>query len=100
MSSEPDTNKEIGSDHPPWINAHSVTCLICGGLADERCTRIVREEFIGHAIETGKTQEVELLREIMDTIEQGEVHPSCFKYALKHGLEEAENNLEPATSRT
>jgi hypothetical protein len=58
-------------------------------MADERCSVNVWEYEITGAMEAESPERVELLREIMDTVGQGEAHPSCFEYALENGLESA-----------
>lgn len=88
-----DATRSETSSRPRWIDAHSVTCLLCGGMADERCSVNVWEHQIAGAMEAESPEEVELLREIIDTVGQGEAHPHCFEYALENGLEDARESL-------
>ena len=90
-SEPPEIEEQEGQ--PRWIDAHSVTCLLCGGLADERCSVNVWEDQITGAMEAENPETVELIREIIDSYGQGEAHPNCFDYALSHGLEEARESL-------
>jgi hypothetical protein len=62
-------------------------------MADERCSVDVWEDQITGAMEAEKPEDVELLREIIDTVGQGEAHPNCFEYALENGLEDARESL-------
>ena len=56
-----------------WIDAHSVTCALCGGYADE-------------------TQTTDLWR--CEKYPNGEAHRGCYQYAEAHGVEQAKRELE------
>lgn len=57
-----------------WIDAHSVTCALCGGYADE-------------------TQTIDLWPH--EEYPYGEAHHGCHQYAEAHGAEQAKQELEP-----
>lgn len=57
-------------DH--WIDAHSVTCPLCGGYADERET-------------------IDLWSK--DKYPNGETHQNCYQYAEEHDIERAKEDL-------
>ena len=72
----------IAADVSPtdrWIDAHSVTCVLCGGYADE-------------------TQTTDLWRR--DAYPDGEAHPGCYQYAEAHGVEQATRDLEALVTPT
>lgn len=85
------TDTTTSDDHQPdrqnWINRHSVTCLLCGGLADERLTIKIREQdtdlWGAGAIEAPR--EFVLKCRVADKVGYGECHPSCFELALQNG---------------
>lgn len=56
---------------PRWVDAHSVTCALCGDLADER-------ETIGLWVEDYVDPE---LRATINGYPDGEAHQSCFEAA-------------------
>lgn len=77
-----------------WIDAHSVTCTICGGLADERET-IAWSEF---ELEAGtSTAMFETAQALLEEVGSGEAHDRCFQYAERNGvpvaLEELSNEI-------
>jgi hypothetical protein len=67
------------SPNERWIDAHSVTCPLCGGYADE-------------------TQTIDLWRR--EEYPDGEAHPGCYQYAEAHGVERATRELEPLVTPT
>lgn len=64
---------------PRWVDAHSVTCALCGELADERETISLWDDDHGPASETDWSD-----------YPDGEAHPSCF--------EDAESGDKPKSS--
>ncbi len=81
-----------------WIDRHSVTCVLCGGLADER--RTVK-------IWPGEQQELKdlnpaefrLIKEIAESSGEGEAHQECFDLVQDKGLDPSGVDLEPRTHR-
>jgi hypothetical protein len=57
-----------------WIDAHSVTCALCGGYADERESVKLRDR---------------------DGYPEGEAHATCFEYAEENGVRVAQESLDP-----
>jgi hypothetical protein len=83
-----------------WIDAHSVTCAICGGLADERET-VAWSEFNLDELEAGpSTAMLETARALLKEVGSGEAHDSCFQYAERNGVSVATEELSPDSSRT
>jgi hypothetical protein len=80
-----------------WVDAHSVTCAICGGLADERET-IGWSEFDLDDLELDtSTTMLETAQALLEEVGSGEAHDSCFQYAERNGapvaLEELSNQI-------
>lgn len=69
-----------------WVDAHSVTCAICGGLADERET-IGWSEFDLDDLELDtSTTMLETAQALLEEVGSGEAHDSCFQYAERNGV--------------
>ena len=69
-----------------WVDAHSVTCAICGGLADERET-IGWSEFDLDDLELDtSTTMLETAQALLEEVGSGEAHDSCFQYAELNGV--------------
>ena len=80
-----------------WIDAHSVTCAICGNPADDRET-IAWSEFDLDELEAGmSTAMLETARALLAEVGSGEAHDRCFQYAERNGvpvaLEELSNQI-------
>lgn len=86
---------------PEWIDRHSVTCLLCGGLADERRTVNVREQNIDPGLAVAWEEPLRFVAKcrIHEEVGFGEAHSECFDYALEHGVYTALDELEPKTHR-
>ena len=78
-----------------WIDSHSVICVICGGLADERET--VRWSDFDEPDPGTSTTALETVQALLEEVGSGEAHDSCFEYAERSGvdvaLEELSNDL-------
>ena len=61
-----------------WIDAHSITCALCGGYADERETVSLWER---------------------ESYPNGEAHSKCFSFADQHSVEEAKDKLDAIVRR-
>jgi len=76
-----------------WIDAHSVTCAICGDLADERET-IAWSAFDLNELEAGtSTAMLETALALLEEVGSGEAHDSCFQYAERNGVPVALDEL-------
>lgn len=58
---------------PRWVDVHSVTCALCGQLADERQTRSLWDDETTPSPESGSLDYSEY--------PEGEAHPSCVEQA-------------------
>lgn len=59
-----------------WVDRHSVTCAICGELADERETVSLWEDDITGSMEAENPELVAAIREAREEYGNGEVHES------------------------
>lgn len=59
-----------------WIDRHSVTCALCGGLADERETQSLWPDDYDE-IEPGAPAD------LYERLPDGEAHMGCFDRALE-----------------
>lgn len=65
----------------PWVERHSVTCAICGGLADERRT----VDFVTNAADEYPTLEQEnplrlvAINTAVNESGEGETHEACLQ---------------------
>lgn len=75
-----------------WIDAHSVTCVICGGLADERET-VARSAFDIELKAGTSTAMLETARALLKEVGSGEAHASCFQYSERNGVSVATEEL-------
>lgn len=76
-----------------WIDEHSVTCAICGGLADER-EAIAWSEFDLNELEAGtSTLMLETAQALLEEVRSGEAHDSCFQYTERNGVSVALEEL-------
>jgi hypothetical protein len=84
-----------------WIDAHSVGCVLCGGMADERRTVNIWPDQIpeGSAIWQENPERAQLIKDIADTAGCGEAHPECFDITLENGLDPTGVDLEPRDHR-
>lgn len=58
---------------PEWVDSHSVTCALCGDLADERETiSLWADDYDGSTP----------LHKYIPSMPDGEAHPSCFENRL------------------
>lgn len=79
-------------DTPRWIDLHSIDCILCGGLADERETVKIQPETLEGMDEENRTYRV--IEIIMNDHGTGEAHHNCFEVAKKRGVKYALANLE------
>lgn len=82
-----------------WKENHSVTCVLCGGLADERRTEKIWPDEVDPAMKTENPERYRLIEEIADTLGEGEAHQECFEYVLEEGLDPSGVDLEPRDHR-
>lgn len=78
-----------------WKNRHSVTCLLCGGLADERRTVNIHPDELGGAVKHENPERYELILEIAETLGEGETHQECFDQVNENELDPSGVDLEP-----
>jgi hypothetical protein len=81
-----------------WKDAHSVTCVLCGGLADERRTVKVHPDDHPEERET-HPERYRLKTEIVESVGEGEAHKECFYLTLKQDLDPSGVDLEPRDHR-
>jgi hypothetical protein len=74
-----------------WKDTHSVTCLLCEDLADERETVNITTDVgeIGPTMAIENPQRFEAIMAVADALGQGEAHQECFDHYLD-GYEAAE----------
>lgn len=72
-----------------WVDRHSVTCAICGGLADERRTAHIVDdlELIGPALVTEAPARVIAIRTAVAEFGEGEAHQGCLGVFRDHLVE-------------
>lgn len=63
-----------------WRDTHSVTCVLCGELADERETQVVTndEAELGPAMKIENPRLYEVVQDIVQKHGIGEVHQECL----------------------
>jgi len=74
-----------------WIDVHSVTCALCGELADERET-LSWDAFDEPAPGASSTM-LETAHALVATVGSGEAHASCFEFAERNGVPAALEEL-------
>lgn len=64
-----------------WVDTHSVTCVLCGGLADERETDLISDDLeeIGPELPFENPTRWLKIRYVAETYGLGEVHPDCLE---------------------
>ena len=80
-----------------WIDAHSVTCAICGGLADERET--IKWSDFDEPDPGTSTTTLETVQALLEEVGSGEAHDSCFQYAERSGVDIALEELSGGFTR-
>lgn len=68
---------------PRWVDAHSVDCLLCDDLADERETVETRINNAYTAEAWTDPRGYVAIERIVGQIGHGEIHQSCFKAFLE-----------------
>lgn len=68
-------------EQPEWVQRHSVTCALCGGLADERRTVEITAERadVGSALAVDAPATYVATRRLFEQGIGPEVHQSCFE---------------------
>lgn len=84
---------------PNWKDTHSVTCVLCGGLADERRTVKIQPDEINGAMEVEDPERATLIRDIADALGRGESHQECFDLVLEEEADITGVDLEPRDHR-
>jgi hypothetical protein len=82
-----------------WIDTHSVTCILCDGLADERRTVKVNHEQEEHLRREGYDKKANLIRQIIEANGEGEAHDNCFDVVFENDLDPSGVDLEPLDHR-
>lgn len=75
----------IEVEEPAWVDKHSVTCLLCGGLADETGTVDVSEDRLDGAFIHDHPDEAMAIERLVDDHGTGEAHTECFEYVVSNG---------------
>jgi hypothetical protein len=78
-----------------WIDAHSVTCAICGGLADERET--IAWSDLDEPESGTSTMMLETTQALLEYVGSGEAHDCCFQFAERNGVTAALKSLIDVT---
>lgn len=66
-----------------WIDRHSVTCVLCGGMADERETIKIQPDELEPPEVNENPNFNETVKAIADELGTGETHTTCFDLALE-----------------
>lgn len=82
-----------------WIDAHSVTCVLCGGLADERRTQKINSDQLTPALRNEEPEVAHTIEMIIEANGEGEAHIECFEYVLDAEADPSGVDLEPRDHR-
>lgn len=82
-----------------WKDRHSVTCVLCGGLADERRTQKIWPDELGAATRSENPKLYQKIQEIADSLGKGEAHQECFEHVLKNDINPNATELESKNHR-
>jgi hypothetical protein len=74
---------------PPWIDRHSVTCAICGGLADERRTAELTARLPDErpALVADAPRRAIIIATAVNEFGEGEAHEECLDALEAHLIE-------------
>jgi hypothetical protein len=82
-----------------WKDRHSVTCVLCGGLADERRTQDIWPSEVDPATRNENPEFYRNIQEIADTLGKGEAHQECFEHILESDINPNRAELESKDHR-